>query len=278
MSFGKTAKLLRRSQHISQSTLCTNSISRTSISKIENEKQHPSVDMAFFIMDKLDISPDEFKYIDNNWSLSPKSRIATTFITATETHNMKLFENIYQNSAKFLNTQYDQNINFIFAIINMKLNIFKYSKTEKSIKALTIWKYISKKDFWTKLDLYLINRIVDYLNDDQQKIILDSSIYILNKKYAHLKKLALLLHMKQAKLLLRQSQSKAAQKELQLCLKLCRMLSCYNYLLVNRIRLSILNKQYTKAFADVNTLDLIDNSKLAKHMNLEILSHLQHHA
>ncbi|KRL84242.1 helix-turn-helix domain-containing protein [Ligilactobacillus apodemi] len=46
MNFGETLKQIREARHLKQADIANGLLSRTSISKIENNKQHPTYDSA----------------------------------------------------------------------------------------------------------------------------------------------------------------------------------------------------------------------------------------
>uniref|UniRef100_UPI002ABD9661 helix-turn-helix domain-containing protein n=1 Tax=Priestia megaterium TaxID=1404 RepID=UPI002ABD9661 len=73
--FGKTLKKIRESRGLSQEYLAANIVSRTSISKIENGKQVPTIANAQKLITRLDLNTNEFFYIQNDYRLDPKMQI-----------------------------------------------------------------------------------------------------------------------------------------------------------------------------------------------------------
>ncbi|HBL8437732.1 TPA: helix-turn-helix transcriptional regulator, partial [Listeria monocytogenes] len=79
--FGSELKNIRKTLGISQRELSNDGIivSKSSLQRIENDKQTPSVDIASLLLQRLDISSPEMEYRLNNFSLSEKEKLINEF-------------------------------------------------------------------------------------------------------------------------------------------------------------------------------------------------------
>lgn len=77
--FGTVLKEIRKSKGLSQQDVCGTSLSRTTLSKIENNKEYPSIHHFAHILRQLDMTFAEFDYICHAYQPSERSSIIYRF-------------------------------------------------------------------------------------------------------------------------------------------------------------------------------------------------------
>lgn len=75
MNDGETFKFLRNSRQISQKDIIKNNLSRTTISKFENNKIMLSMSNFDYLLNSIDVSFEEFNFIKNDYSYTGKEQI-----------------------------------------------------------------------------------------------------------------------------------------------------------------------------------------------------------
>ncbi|AOV08930.1 helix-turn-helix domain-containing protein [Sporosarcina ureilytica] len=75
MQIGSAFNIIRKNKGLSQREVAANIISTSFYSKLETENSNISADLFFQLLDNLDITPEEFEYIYNDYAHTPKRKI-----------------------------------------------------------------------------------------------------------------------------------------------------------------------------------------------------------
>lgn len=159
---GSLYKKLRYSRNISQKELCKSNLSRTTLSKFENNKINLSFTNFDYLLNSIDISLDEFKYIQNDYSYDDKKYIINYFdnifsVQYDEASINKMIVFI----ENYLTNQYSKSIFFILNILKSFQYINQSENHKIDCKAhiylADIWNELSKMDHWSLLDIKIIN-------------------------------------------------------------------------------------------------------------------------
>ncbi|MBO0471523.1 helix-turn-helix domain-containing protein [Enterococcus sp. DIV0242_7C1] len=67
IQYGKTLKMIRKSRGFSQAALCKGIMSRSNLSRFENQLYVPSFDKVLQLLERLTVTLDEFVYIDRGF-------------------------------------------------------------------------------------------------------------------------------------------------------------------------------------------------------------------
>lgn len=162
ISEGALYKKLRYSRNISQEKLCKYKLSRTTLSKFENNKVNLSFSNFDYLLNSIDISLDEFKYIQNDYSYDDKRYIINYFdnifsVQYDENSINKMIAFIEQ----YLTNQYSKSIFFILQILKSFKDISSSGNQKIHCKAhiyiADIWNELSQMDHWSLLDIKIIN-------------------------------------------------------------------------------------------------------------------------
>ncbi|HHQ0210941.1 TPA: helix-turn-helix domain-containing protein, partial [Listeria innocua] len=158
--FGSELKNIRKTLGISQRELSNDGIivSKSSLQRIENDKQTPSVDIASLLLQRLDISSPEMEYRLNNFSLSEKEKLINEFREIGSSANVAGINSLLIKMKNFLQSNYSAYISNLILILE-SLTLFQEEQSfENARKIVTpIWQSLEKRDEWLYKDILLIS-------------------------------------------------------------------------------------------------------------------------
>ncbi|EAD8707567.1 XRE family transcriptional regulator, partial [Listeria monocytogenes] len=124
--FGSELKNIRKTLGISQRELSNDGkiVSKSSLQRIENDKQTPSVDIASLLLQRLDISSPEMEYRLNNFSLSEKEKLINEFREIGSSANVAGINSLLIKMKNFLQSNYSAYISNLILILE-SLTLFQ---------------------------------------------------------------------------------------------------------------------------------------------------------
>ena len=158
--FGDVLKEIRIDRGYSQHYVAEGIMGQSAYSKIERSEMEPSFRKWLAILEKLNVSVDEFRYILNTKNLTTKEKIINEFFALNYNHldDLRLFKD---EIVAFLKEEEDYLLKDIFyaceslIILNTTQNV-----EEAQSFAKKIWERLEKFDRWYLLDIRLINTIL----------------------------------------------------------------------------------------------------------------------
>lgn len=158
-TIGSTIRKIRTDKNYSQRYVTEGIMTQSAYSKFELN----TTDISFFslakILEKLEVSMDEFLYIHNGFCPSAKNRIITAFTSISYNDEEQLNELVCWADA-YLDSEDDLLVRDIQALFKGLL-LFVHTSNEESLKAsvTSVWKRLSGKNQLYLTDLYLLNAI-----------------------------------------------------------------------------------------------------------------------
>jgi Rgg/GadR/MutR family transcriptional activator len=158
--FGEVLKDIRVDRGYSQQYVAEGIMGQSAYSKIERSEMEPAYRKWLAILEKLNISVDEFRYILNKESLTTKEKIINEFFSLNYNHldDLKLLKD---EIIAYLNEEEDYLLRDIYyaceslIVLNATQNV-----EEAQFFAKKIWERMEKFDKWYLLDIRLINTIL----------------------------------------------------------------------------------------------------------------------
>lgn len=244
--FGITIRKLRISRRITQQELANDLFDRSELSKIEHSELAVSYENEIELIKRLSLTPDEFEYISNNYTLSFKRRLLHRFFeleisTDTADNSIADIEALLQDC--FL-VENDGDIERIKTILEALLLANKPKGLAKAKKMVQpIW--------------------FDYLA--KTKI-----ITVIDRDYPFKKSLKIDTLINQAMIEMLDHKFKLAADNMLKLKPLIKKLGQYDKLLVIKARIAVCQKEKTKALEQVNLLEKIEAQQLANNLKSEI--------
>ncbi|WPC16630.1 helix-turn-helix domain-containing protein [Pediococcus inopinatus] len=270
MTFGDTLKLIRISKSLSQKELNNNLMSRTSISKIENNRQIPTYPKAIILISELGVTPNEFEYIRNGFKQSSKQEIIDDFIHLSNSTQHKALEQLFIRCNNLLSKGQNDDIYRISLIIKALLCTDTKSLKELRIIVTPVWKYLETHDSWDKLDLYLVNNILFLFSSETSYTMANTAIKNIDQNYPQLRKLKNGFLLNEAFLLMQQNCWNSALQLLELSMSLSQQIQRFDLFILGRIRIAICNGDFITAEKERKVLSLMGATNMYKSIEYEI--------
>ncbi|KOS63140.1 helix-turn-helix transcriptional regulator [Lysinibacillus agricola] len=159
MNRGRTLKEIRKNKGFSQLILSKGIISQSTYSKYEAGRIDIDVEKYIKLLNKLNISLEEFEYIHNERIYRKKKDIVQQFFFLNHNDIEKLTL-LKVKTAEYLQIENDLEIKEIRLICEalIQLNQENFNEAKEIIKP--IWERISKYDQWYLSDIRLINTVL----------------------------------------------------------------------------------------------------------------------
>lgn len=135
--FGSELKNIRKTLGISQRELSNDGkiVSKSSLQRIENDKQTPSVDIASLLLQRLDISSPEMEYRLNNFSLSEKEKLINEFREIGSSANVAGINSLLIKMKNFLQSNYSAYISNLILILE-SLTLFQEEQSFENARKI----------------------------------------------------------------------------------------------------------------------------------------------
>lgn len=276
MNDGETFKLLRNSRAISQKDIIKNNLSRTTISKFENNKIMLSMTNFNYLLNSIDVSLEEFNFIKNDYSYTGKEQIIYLFNSIFSNSELENIDNLIILCDYYLDNNFSKSIKCIRNTLYV-LKYIEHSSNNKlnchsKLYAADIWKELSQVDSWTILDIKIINCCLHFFDPSTYPHISKQLVKSLDK-YKEFTNIILLessIYLNLTLLFLLQNNKKEAmffsKKALDSSYKSKRI----DYISVSLIRYGLLFGQEEKINDGLEMLKILNNASLYRMAEEEI--------
>lgn len=181
--FGSVLKEIRKSKGLTQNDICGQTLSRTTLSRIENNKEYPSVDSFDSILRQLDMTYAEFDYICHAYQPSERSILITKFESfrgnlLSDVDCQELLEKIEQ----YLNRHDDIRLQRLEQLLQLILSISKDGADGKTKQlAQALWQEVEKSDTWYLADFRKLNLIMPIIPPEELPAFVDKILDSMDK-------------------------------------------------------------------------------------------------
>lgn len=162
--FGHIYKTIRESKGLTQAQVCGEMISRTTLTKIENGAVIPKFENMIFLLDQINMSLEEFRYICNYHRPRKREEIFNKIYNYKSIADSAELCQIKQLCEEHLKTHHDIPVQKLLDKINVILSVRKqgFLNPSEELTRLTtkIWDELSRQDTWYERDLKLLSVIL----------------------------------------------------------------------------------------------------------------------
>ena len=180
--FGKVYKEIRKSKNLTQSDVCGNVLSPTTLSKIENGLVVPKYENMAFLLQQINMSFDEFDYICNLYHPSEHTQLLNQISNIHSISGVGELETIYKKCESYLKTHWDISIQKLHQSLTVILQIRKngISNRDKVTQDIIdiLWNDLKHHDTWYASDFNILNSILFVLPTET---ILDTTQLVLHR-------------------------------------------------------------------------------------------------
>ncbi|HFU4012016.1 TPA: helix-turn-helix domain-containing protein [Streptococcus suis] len=274
--FGSIYKMIRESKGLTQEQVCGNVLSRTTLAKIENNQSMPKFENMIFLLDQINMSLEEFRYICNLYQPSLRQTIFNRIYHYSSSSNRSNLKDIREQCEKHLKTHHDIPIEYILDMVTVGIAVrehgFLQPSQELQIITQKMWSMLEKQDTWYERDLKMLNAILfqfplEQLPDITNKI-LDSL-----KKYTDYSQIADTKHSllsNLATIYLYNHRLKECEKITCLAYDFAKQTKRYDRLGFSSIRLGICQNNQELIDQGLTILELTQEETLLETMRIEL--------
>ena len=158
--FGDVLKEIRVDRGYSQQYVAEGIMGQSAYSKIERNEIEPTFKKWLAILEKLNVSVDEFRYILNTDNLTTKEKLINEFFALNYNHldDLKL---VKDEIAAYLEEEEDYLLRNLYYACKSLIALNTAKNIEEAQQfAKKIWDRLEKFDRWYLLDIRLINTIL----------------------------------------------------------------------------------------------------------------------
>lgn len=278
---GQTFKIIRESRKIKQNEITFQTLSRTTLSKFENDKVVLSMNNFKYLLQSLDVTLEEFNYIKNGYSNGVKEQILHDFSQLFSTSDVTLIEKIMRQCNDYLKTNYSRAIKCIYNV----MHVLKYTHDSSNDKIschtkiyiADIWDELSQVENWTILDIRIINCCLHFFESEAMIGICDQLIKNL-KKYEGFSNILLLetsIYLNLTLIFLLKNEREKAKEYAGISLKKANKSKRIDYIAISFIRSGIAFSDETCINNGLNLLDVLGD-QILKNGAIEEISTLKH--
>lgn len=157
---GEVLKKIRQSKRYTQQYVSEGEMSRTTYAKIEAGQMQPTVGKFMHILERLDLTYEEFKYIKNIYALDEKDEIIFDLSHIPTNVETKELNQLIAKCDTYLEKYSDSIVDDIRSVCKAVLLIQeKMDLSEAYPLAEKVWHRLSQLDNWYSIELKLINNI-----------------------------------------------------------------------------------------------------------------------
>lgn len=162
MEFGQTLKKIRKNRALTQKDVCEGIMKQGTYSRIENGQLAIGATQLAQIVERLSISLNEFLFIHQNYSATPRQRLIYDYVNIELTLPSELKQK-REAVVRYLNEQSDIEIetllhsyDTLIALTEQQDIAYVRSLAEK------VWARLQKLDHWYMNDLEILNATIMY--------------------------------------------------------------------------------------------------------------------
>ncbi|NQR00894.1 helix-turn-helix transcriptional regulator [Streptococcus suis] len=181
--FGTVLKEIRKSKGLSQQEVCGDALSRTTLSKIENNKEYPTIAHFSHILRQLDMTFAEFDYICHAYQPSERSSIIHRFenLRGQFFSESNCQDFLYQVN-QYLKKQEDIRVQRIEQQIQLALSIYQTGDGERTRQlGQVLWKELEKSGTWYLADFRKLGLVLPIIPVSRLKGFVDKILLSLDK-------------------------------------------------------------------------------------------------
>lgn len=160
-TYGDTIKRIRVCKGLSQKVIAQGKIACSTISKIENSHISPSINTLETILSKVNMTLEEFIFIHNDYSLTPKEQLLSEFFNITAYSEQEEIKHLKANCAYFLKDKTSTTIIEIHELCSaLELIAQQGDISSAQKKVLPIWTRLEKSDTFFMVDMQLLSHLL----------------------------------------------------------------------------------------------------------------------
>lgn len=160
MGFGATLKSIRKNRNMTQKELIEGIVQQGTYSRIEKDQLQISAELLVQLVERLNISLNEFLYIHHQYEATEREKILKDYREMELTLPNEIKDQLH-NIEHYLKRQPDNGVELLFDSFRALLILTQEDDLE-AVRAIAehIWERVQKLDHWYIEDMELLNSII----------------------------------------------------------------------------------------------------------------------
>lgn len=274
--FGYVYKEIREAKGLTQAQVCGEVISRTTLAKIESGAVVPKFENMIFLLDQINMSLEEFRYICNYYR--PRQR-ETIFNKIYSYHSMagnEELSDIKQLCEEHLKIHHDVPVQKLLDKINVTLLVRQdgFLEPSQELRDLTtkIWSDLEKQDQWYERDLKLLSLIlfifpIETIKETTKRILASLEKY---RDYHNINRIKYALLANLSSIFLYHDLIEDCERLTLMIDEMAKETKRYDQLAFAQIRLGICRQQQDLIDKGLTLLELVEEKELLNIMTEEL--------
>lgn len=173
---GETLRAIRKNRNLTQQQLAEGIMKQATYSRIESGQLQVSATLLYALVERLNVSMNEFFYIAQQYSATPKQQLWQTFSRIELTVPAEIEEQLAATS-RYLQRQHDEDVLMLHYVYE-SMEALVHAKSIDVVRefAEKVWARMQQLDHWYINDLELINAIILYFPLDVAKEVTQTAI------------------------------------------------------------------------------------------------------
>lgn len=273
--YGKVYKEIRQAKGLTQEEVCGSFLNRSTLTRIEKGEIIPRFDNMVFLLEQIDMTLPEFKYICNEYYPSQRRKIITTIQNQNSFTEIQSMSKLLEDCKTYLKTHHDVPIQNLYhslqIILEIRKNGIENNETLQS-RAQSIWNYLEPMDTWYISDLKFLGTILYHFDIETLPHIVEKILSSLEKykNYRDIKPFQLSLLSNLSTIYLQKGLIKDCEQLTQKILTLSKELKVYNSLGFAQVRLGICQKDEALIDKGLTLLKLTEEDELVATLEKEV--------
>lgn len=273
--YGKVYKEIRKSKGLTQDDICGNFMDRSTLARIEQGKIVPRFENMIYLLNQIDMSLSEFKYICNEYFPSERQQIIVDMQNSSSYLDTTYLEELLKRCKTYLKSHNDIPIYNFYKRGRVILEIRKSGIDNNDtllLLAKEIWEALENRETWYGSELALLASIIFYFDDDVLPNITKRILSSLKrfKNYRDIKPLQLTILANLSTIFFKQNKLTQCEQLTKEVLILSKSLKQYDTLGFAQVRLGICQKDDTLINKGLTLLKLTEEEDLVAMLEQEV--------
>ncbi|PJO40993.1 helix-turn-helix domain-containing protein [Lysinibacillus xylanilyticus] len=279
INLGKAIKLIRTNKGLTQTYISNGILTQGNLSKFENLNLEISGRSLIAILSRLEMSLEEFIYINNGFRITKRNNIIQKFYSLSY-NDRKAIINLLNDIEKYPKEGDDFLIESIEEICTSLMTLLKTNNREKARKGISkVWTHLSKRNHLYISDIYLLNSMVFFFPVQNGREIIKYLFRGIDKykNFKGIEKIKINCLLNFSIILIKNREYKEALIYIENAISICKIHKEYSNISVCYIRKGICLNQINKESKTVfwfnkgfNLLKALDETDLLDQLNDEV--------
>lgn len=274
--FGKVYKDIRKSKGLTQEAVCGQTVARSTLANFERGTSTPKFETMIFLLDQIDMSVEEFRYICHEYHPSEKQSILYDVQHLPPYPKLTDFEQLLERCQLYLTKHPDIPIQRLSHMLTVYIHLYKGETIDNSAVlqqiTKTIWKDLEKQDTWYESDLRLLRSVLYHFPVDALQAVTEKILERIEKyrDYRRIQPFQIALLVNLANLYFLADKRTECERILPIIIDLSLEIKHYIHLATSYVRLGICRGDDDLIEKGLALLRLTDEDKLAKVLEAEV--------